>query len=250
MVRSVSVRLAATFLAALACTGTALPGDDSPKGFTAEGKLVLPSHKVKMEKDQIHVIEVKATGFTPKVMIPGVFLPGPLFAFGQPPRHDCKEIFTPRETKEYQISVFPDFRGGVLPTGTFAYTLSIRPLVLSQKPLLKITDMITDKDQKYGQRNSYYKPFLIKLKAGKTYVIDHVRPGEDFKFDPYLYLEDANKKIVAEDDDSGGNLNARIVFTPQTDGEFRIIATTLSPSTGEFTLTVRGTESPANTEKK
>jgi len=89
------------------------------------------------------------------------------------------------------------------------------------------------------------------MKAGETYIIDLVRPEKiDFNLDPYLFLEDKNKQVVAEDDDSGGNLNARIVFTPKTDGEYRIIATTLVPATGGFTLTVRGPAADAATEKK
>ena len=41
-----------------------------------------------------------------------------------------------------------------------------------------------------------------------------------------------------------------IVYTPKADGEFRIIATTLTPATGEYTLTVRGPGTPVATEKK
>jgi len=74
------------------------------------------------------------------------------------------------------------------------------------------------------------------MKAGRYYIIDMVKSS---KIDPYLYLEGPNAKVVAQDDDSGGNLNARIVYQPTTDGEYRVIATTLSPATGEFTLTVR-----------
>src|SRR5262249_11778074 len=41
------------------------------------------------------------------------------------------------------------------------------------------------------------------------------------------------------DDDSGGDLNARIIYTTPQDGEFRIIAANLSKGPGSFTLTVR-----------
>ena len=65
--------------------------------------------------------------------------------------------------------------------------------------------------------------------------------------DPYLYLEDVNpampmQKIVASDDDSGGDLNARIVYRATKDGEFRIIATSLNKTPGDFTVTVREQE--------
>jgi hypothetical protein len=253
MFRFMPMRLAAALLVSLQLTTTAQAGGDAPKEFTAKGQIVLPSHKVKMEKDQIYVIGVKAKGFTPFVTIGGEFFLRPLPAIvvkPGAPRTDYTGTFTPRETKEYKIAAFPDQFSGPHPTGTLDYTLSVKPLVMAQKPLLKVTEMLIDKDETYPPRNNYYKPFLIKLKAGETYVIDHVRPGEDFKFDPYLYLEDANKKVVAQDDDSGGNLNARIIYTPEADGEFRIIATTLTPATGEFTLTVRVTLGAASTEKK
>jgi hypothetical protein len=48
--------------------------------------------------------------------------------------------------------------------------------------------------------------------------------------------------VVAQDDDSGGDLNARIVYAPPQDGEFRVIATTLNKALGGFTLTVRQAE--------
>jgi hypothetical protein len=45
---------------------------------------------------------------------------------------------------------------------------------------------------------------------------------------------------VAEDDDSGGNRNARIVYRCTQDGEYRIYATCLGGNTaGAFQLTVR-----------
>jgi hypothetical protein len=46
-------------------------------------------------------------------------------------------------------------------------------------------------------------------------------------------------KIVASDDDSGGDYNARIIFQVRRAGDYRIIATTLRRATGPFTLTVR-----------
>ena len=66
-------------------------------------------------------------------------------------------------------------------------------------------------------------------------------------FDTYLFLEDSAGNVLIQDDDSGGNLNARILYEAPKEGEYRIIATTLFRATGEFTLTVRST---AATEKE
>ena len=59
------------------------------------------------------------------------------------------------------------------------------------------------------------------------------------EIDAYLRLEDANGKQLAEDDDSGGNLDARIIFTAPRDGIYRVVATSCSPANGRFTLSVK-----------
>ena len=57
------------------------------------------------------------------------------------------------------------------------------------------------------------KSFMVELTAGKTYMIQlNKKAGSDI--DPYLKLLDPTGKQVAQDDDGGGDLNARIVYTP------------------------------------
>jgi hypothetical protein len=64
-------------------------------------------------------------------------------------------------------------------------------------------------------------------------------------FDAYLRLENSKKEQLAQDDDSGGNLNARIIFTTREDGVYRVIATTYRPdATGKFQLRIE--TPPAN----
>jgi hypothetical protein len=85
-------------------------------------------------------------------------------------------------------------------------------------------------------RGTPCKVYSVELKAGKEYQIDMVSK----EFDAYLRLETPEGKQVAADDDSGGALNARIIFLPVKDGKYRVITTTFAnPSVGEFTLTVR-----------
>ena len=81
------------------------------------------------------------------------------------------------------------------------------------------------------------KIFRVNFTANSTYVIDH----QSGAFDAYLRLEDPMGANVAEDDDSGGNLNARIIFRAPQTGTYRIIATSFRGGTGAFTLTVRKT---------
>jgi tetratricopeptide (TPR) repeat protein len=80
--------------------------------------------------------------------------------------------------------------------------------------------------------------YQVKLAADKRYVIDMVSPDQK-ALDPYLILSDATGKQLAEDDDSGGGLNARIVFRAERSGTYHIQATSFNQGTGAFTLTVR-----------
>ena len=104
---------------------------------------------------------------------------------------------------------------------------------------LQTTSKLTDKDARDKSRpKSYHQVQTVKLKAGAEYTID-LRSDS---FDAFLRLEDPNGVQLDEDDDSGGNLNARIVFRAPTDGVYRIIVTTCNENeTGEYSLTVRQT---------
>ena len=90
--------------------------------------------------------------------------------------------------------------------------------------------------------------YQVKLAAGKTYVIDMVSPDPK-ALDPYLRLTDASGKKLAEDDDSGGGLNARIVYRAAQAGTYRIHATSFNQGAGAFTLTVREQATPPKEEK-
>jgi len=95
------------------------------------------------------------------------------------------------------------------------------------------------KDGAYGDK-MYHKVFLVNFVKGKTYQIDMIRV-ETSKMNPFLYLEDAKKKVLAEDDDSGeeDTFNARITFKAPDDGVYRIIATSsMGRGFGDFNLKV------------
>lgn len=85
--------------------------------------------------------------------------------------------------------------------------------------------------------------YQVKLSGNKSYVIDMVSPDQK-ALDPYLVLTDATGKKLAEDDDSGGGLNARITFRADQDGTYRIQATSFNQGVGAFTLTVREEANP------
>jgi eukaryotic-like serine/threonine-protein kinase len=77
----------------------------------------------------------------------------------------------------------------------------------------------------------------LAMSAGKTYVIDM----ESVLLDSYLRLEDGQGKVLAENDDiSPDNLNSRIIFSPKSDGNYRIVATSYQQrGAGDYGLTIR-----------
>jgi hypothetical protein len=101
---------------------------------------------------------------------------------------------------------------------------------------LKIDGKLANEDPEdmLGPRNRY-KIYSVKMVAGRTYTID-LASGD---FDAYLRLSDGQFKKLAEDDDSGGGTDSRIVFMAKSDGTHHIVATSLDGQVGSFTLTVR-----------
>jgi hypothetical protein len=91
-----------------------------------------------------------------------------------------------------------------------------------------------------------HKRYEVQLEAGRTYVIDHV--SQDF--DAHLRLTDELGKELARDDDSGGNLNARIRFQPPRTSRYMIHAGQLFSRPGRYTLTIRAEGAGIVVEKK
>jgi hypothetical protein len=82
------------------------------------------------------------------------------------------------------------------------------------------------------------KTHPFKAQVGKLYQIDMLSD----KFDTYLWLQDATGKELMKDDDSGDdgkNLNARLFFAPEAEGEYKIIAGSFGDSgKGSYTLNI------------
>ncbi len=89
------------------------------------------------------------------------------------------------------------------------------------------------------QQDCHVRVLTLKMAPGSVYTIDMTSANMK-KLDPYLRLEDSQGKQLAEDDDGGGNLNARIVFRPTREDEYRIIVTTCNPGeVGRYKVTVK-----------
>jgi hypothetical protein len=96
-----------------------------------------------------------------------------------------------------------------------------------------------DKDDSKALGRFHYKVFTVQLEKGKIYRIDQRGTADDPKFDPYLFLEDGDGVQLEADDDSGGGLNARIVYKAAKTGPYRIVATTfIAGQTGKFILAI------------
>jgi hypothetical protein len=82
----------------------------------------------------------------------------------------------------------------------------------------------------------------VPFKTGMTYTMDMIAKTQGF--DPYLRLEDENGKRLAQDDDSGGGLNARIVFRCEQAGTYKVIAAAYQgAASGKYELTLRENKS-------
>ena len=101
-----------------------------------------------------------------------------------------------------------------------------------------IPGKILPTDARDKVRNLPGKVHAVRLTKDKTYMIDMASTA----FDAYLRIEDSAGKQLAEDDDSGGNLNARIRFVAPKDDAFLIFATSFSGGGGDYMLTIKMVE--------
>lgn len=100
----------------------------------------------------------------------------------------------------------------------------------------QVQGVLTQSDPFDPVRKGYYHVVhTYPMKTGQTYTINLTSTG----WDNYLRLESPQGQPVAADDDSGGNLNARIIYRCPQDGWHRIIVTSFSPgASGNYTLKV------------
>lgn len=102
--------------------------------------------------------------------------------------------------------------------------------------LLSKSEELTSDDPlgKYLKK-SHAKTYEFKMEKGKVYRID----AKSSAFDTYLILENPDGRPVANDDDGGGGLNSRIVYSASEAGTYKIIVTSFQAGdSGKFQLTV------------
>ncbi len=220
------------------------------KDVVVEGQVKIGVHKFKLESGTLYQFEVKGKGFSPGVSLSAGILRNTADYVKE--ANTFRALYFPPKSQEQTLTIIPNFGFGGTPTaGLLDYTLTLKSMQMDEKPVLKKEDELTPKDPKLEHaqifRKTAFKAYTVKMKAGQTYIIDMVAgKAADNVIDPYLYLEDPMKNIVAADDDGGGFPNARIMYSAPQDGEFRIIATGLSDRSnfGAYTLMVRTVKMP------
>jgi hypothetical protein len=147
---------------------------------------------------------------------------------------DARIVYRAPKTGDYTIYATS------FDAGQGKFTLTVKELIIPtialklEKGRAAYKGDLTKADPPFRNKKNH-KLFTVAFEAGKTYQIDQVSG----RFDAYLFLEDPEGNIVGEDDDSGGNLNARIIHQAAKTGTYQIVATTFEgASIGEFTLTV------------
>jgi hypothetical protein len=105
----------------------------------------------------------------------------------------------------------------------------------------EVADRLTERDgQDSSRRGSYAKVYTANCRAGQNYAIQLESPSGGEWFDPVLRVEDEQGRVLAEDNDSDGRMNARVVFRSDKDQVCRIVVTSFRPrATGVFFLKVR-----------
>jgi hypothetical protein len=113
---------------------------------------------------------------------------------------------------------------------------------------VRIEGELTDKDKPVklqldpkSTRDMRAKPYEVQLVAGRTYTITLnavEKMKERFKaLDLFVVVQDPDGKTLAFDDDSGGDLNARLNLSVPTDGTYKVYAAAVRGS-GKFTLEI------------
>jgi pre-peptidase len=152
---------------------------------------------------------------------------------------NARIIQTLPATAMYQI-VANTLRQGQYGSFTLRLQAVATPTVAAQQIPVgsTVNGVLTDGDPTLND-GSHYKLFTFQGFAGQAVQIDLMSTA----FDAYLYLRDSSGHDIAHDDDSGGNLNSRIIQTLPYSGTFQIVANTLhAGASGPFTLELQSAQ--------
>ncbi len=161
---------------------------------------------------------------------------------------DARIVYTAPKSGEFKIiatTVHMGSKGKFTLTVTEVIAVAVKTVELTlSKGEAKADGELAYTDSLFLGRR-HFKPFVVELKADTTYRIDMKGAATD----SYLVLQDPSGIDVANDDHSGGGLDAQIVYKVKATGKHRIVAATYHSAAsigitnfGPFTLTVREIE--------
>jgi hypothetical protein len=231
----------------------AQPQRVADSGLRFEGKLTNDSAKVKGQPAQIHqvsmspgrtyIIDLESDDFDSYLRI--------LDSAGKQLAEDddsgegfnARIRFAPPKDDKYQV-VATRFGS----TGQGNYVLKIRILQegnqssgkassgkaskISEKELRFEGTLAKDSPEVMGKPAQIHR---VIMSPDKAYIVDM----ESTDFDAYLRILDSAGKQLAKDDDSGGNHNARIRFTPPREDNYQVVATRFGLDEGNYLLKIR-----------
>jgi Bacterial pre-peptidase C-terminal domain len=113
-----------------------------------------------------------------------------------------------------------------------------KPIALGQT----LSGALVDGNARRADPDSLFDSYSIALTAGQTVVVRMNQPANDAKLDPFVQIGRGTPsafEMLAEDDDTGPGLNARLRFTAPSAGTYLIRATTVNAkSDGAYSLNV------------
>jgi Bacterial pre-peptidase C-terminal domain len=116
-----------------------------------------------------------------------------------------------------------------------ALTLLTGTPTLAQIQPTTLNGTLDSNSRVFTDYNGYYNIHSFEGQAGEQITIELTSS----EFDSYLILRDSENKQIAEDDNSGGGRNAKIIVTLPTTGTYTIWVNTYTGQTGSYTLSWR-----------
>jgi CHAT domain-containing protein len=116
-----------------------------------------------------------------------------------------------------------------------ALTLLTGTPTLAQIQPTTLNGTLDSNSQVFTDYNGYYNIHTFEGQAGEQITLELTSS----EFDSYLILRDSDNKQIAEDDNSGGGRNAKIIVTLPTTGTYTILVNTYAGQTGNYTLSWR-----------
>ena len=146
----------------------------------------------------------------------------------------------PLNVERKELNEFNGFKDGKLPEPPPPGPPGSIPVVFGPDDMFRSDSELNLLDAVNADKKRH-KLYSVRMEAGQKYQIDMITN----QFDAFLYLVDDKNDIVARDDDSGGEQNARITFRAPRTAVYHIVATYfindpgMNNPAGNFTLLVR-----------